>query len=243
MPRLGLGSSLSGGIVQDPFSNAGYITFDGANDYVDCGRDSSLDVGTGDFSLSAWIKTSVSDDQTIMSKGSGGAGGKRYSFSTNSSGYLVGNLDDNTASTNITGGTDVSDNAWHHVVIVYDRDGNGQAYLDNSTDGSAVDITGSDGTLNDTGKDFCIGVFSHDEADAAFTGSIDEVAIFTKVLTSGEISTLYGGGAPGTAGNANEVGSLVGYWRMEEGTGTTAADSSANSNTGTLKNSPTWATH
>ena len=33
---------------------------------------------------------------------------------------------------------------------------------------------------------------------------------------------------------------LVGYWTFDEGSGTTAADSSGNGNTGTLYNSPTW---
>ena len=35
---------------------------------------------------------------------------------------------------------------------------------------------------------------------------------------------------------------LVGYWPMDEGTGTTTADLSGNNNTGTLTNSPTWVT-
>ena len=34
---------------------------------------------------------------------------------------------------------------------------------------------------------------------------------------------------------------LVAYWKFDEGTGTTAADSSANGNTGTLTNGPSWA--
>jgi hypothetical protein len=33
---------------------------------------------------------------------------------------------------------------------------------------------------------------------------------------------------------------LVGFWRFEEGTGTTTADSSGNANTGTLLHGPTW---
>lgn len=37
----------------------------------------------------------------------------------------------------------------------------------------------------------------------------------------------------------NETG-LVGYWKFDEGTGTTAYDSSGNNNHGTLINSPTW---
>jgi hypothetical protein len=35
---------------------------------------------------------------------------------------------------------------------------------------------------------------------------------------------------------------LVGYWNLDEGSGTTAADSSGNGNTGTLQNSPAWTT-
>jgi hypothetical protein len=35
---------------------------------------------------------------------------------------------------------------------------------------------------------------------------------------------------------------LVGYWNFDEGSGTTAADSSGNGNTGTLTNGPTWTT-
>lgn len=34
--------------------------------------------------------------------------------------------------------------------------------------------------------------------------------------------------------------SLVGWWKLDECGGTSAADSSGNSNTGTLRNSPTW---
>ena len=34
--------------------------------------------------------------------------------------------------------------------------------------------------------------------------------------------------------------SLVGYWKFDEGSGTTAADSSGNGNDGTLVNGPTW---
>src|SRR3990170_7060226 len=33
---------------------------------------------------------------------------------------------------------------------------------------------------------------------------------------------------------------LVGYWAFDEGSGTTAGDSSGNGNNGTLTNGPTW---
>ena len=39
-----------------------------------------------------------------------------------------------------------------------------------------------------------------------------------------------------------QASGLVGYWKFDEGSGTTTADSSGNGNTGTLINSPTWQT-
>lgn len=42
--------------------------------------------------------------------------------------------------------------------------------------------------------------------------------------------------------STNVRNGLAGYWKLDEGTGISAADSSGNGNTGTLTNSPTWAT-
>jgi len=35
---------------------------------------------------------------------------------------------------------------------------------------------------------------------------------------------------------------MVGHWKFDEGSGTSAVDSSGNNNTGTLTNGPTWTT-
>ena len=45
-----------------------------------------------------------------------------------------------------------------------------------------------------------------------------------------------------TVNNPAGSGSLVGHWKLDEGSGTTAADSSGNGATGALVNSPAWAT-
>jgi alpha-tubulin suppressor-like RCC1 family protein len=44
------------------------------------------------------------------------------------------------------------------------------------------------------------------------------------------------------AGRTIPITGLVGWWNFDEGSGTSAADSSGNSNTGTLTNGPTWTT-
>jgi len=51
------------------------------------------------------------------------------------------------------------------------------------------------------------------------------------------------GSDPNNAGSTpNVTGNLAGWWKLNETNGTSAADSSGNSNTGTLLNGPTWAT-
>jgi hypothetical protein len=40
----------------------------------------------------------------------------------------------------------------------------------------------------------------------------------------------------------NTTNNLVGWWKLDDGAGTSAVDSSGNGNTGTLNNSPTWTT-
>ena len=47
----------------------GALNFDGVDDYVDCGNPSILDFGTGDFTISAWIKTTAPAGETIFGNG------------------------------------------------------------------------------------------------------------------------------------------------------------------------------
>tara|TARA_Y100001973_G_scaffold101469_1_gene164682 strand:+ start:40 stop:222 length:183 start_codon:yes stop_codon:yes gene_type:complete len=56
-----------------------------------------------------------------------------------------------------------------------------------------------------------------------------------------DVSMLYNGGAHRNVEFSGlDSTKLVGYYRMEEGAGTTTADASETGNTGTLVNTPTW---
>ena len=94
--------------------------------------DGSLDMGTKDFSVSAWIKTSVNGEEMIVSKqvstalfqmsvtdDSGQVGNIRATYGNSS-----GDLDNN------YGHIRVDDDNWHHVVEVFDRDTGVTVYTD-----------------------------------------------------------------------------------------------------------------
>ena len=70
--------------------------------------------------------------------------------------------------------------------------------------------------------------YSTEGYTAGWACGLDEVAIFDKVKS---IGTLYTGAKP--LNLANESG-LVGYWKFNEGSGTTVKDYSGNGNHGTF---------
>ena len=118
----------------------------------------------------------------------------------------------------------------------------GQHDTDVIIGGDPNNILSSDG-----GSTFDSGTSS---SGANFNGKIDQVAIWNKALDIEAVKEIFDAvdvdGEPleltEDSGDYDYSDSLVGYWKLEEGTGTTASDSSDNSNPGTLKNSPTWST-
>ena len=129
---------------------------------------------------------------------------------------------------------DYDDNKWHHLVFV--RNGNtitnGILYIDNNPVGIASwGNFGSDSTNN------VIGIYEQ-TLSYPFNGLIDDVRVYNRALTAAEIQALY---KSGQAKFASPSGTgLVGYWSMDEGSGSYATDSSGNKNTGILTNGPTW---
>ena len=183
------------------------MSFDGTDDYIDAGSGSSLNLGTGGFTISAWIKMAVgADDSSIM-------GNK--STPTNNLGYGFGVYYDDiffkcsngAASQYIQGVTNVKDGIWHHVVLVRDSS-NPKAYLDGKDDtlaGAAcktMDITNS--------SSLSIGSALSGEY---FDGSLADVRIYNYALTAEEIKDLYGSYNPVIKASSLTKG-LVGQWGL-----------------------------
>ena len=91
---------------------------------------------------------------------------------------------------------------------------------------------------------FSIGVDYDDDSNSAgdpsqyFDGKIDEVAVWNDVLTSAEVTAIYNSGnmlnVSSDSGNYASAANLQGYYRFNEGSGTSLQNNSSNSNTGTI---------
>ena len=133
-----------------------------------------------------------------------------------------------------------STGAWHHIVGVYDGTGatNGDNAITLYVDGSVTASTGRDeadgyGSMVNRTSALRIGTVRISGSSNHYAvGKIDEVALYSKALSGSEVSKLTGTGSK--LGDATKISNLVGYWRMEENTGVDVADSSTNSNGGTI---------
>jgi len=214
------------------YSNTYSIDLDGTNDYMTADGifdDISVSVGT----ISMWIKLEPTGYNGVLIKADVDKSnqlGMAYLNSTTKMRFQY-----KAGGTNKTIDHSVSieaDGNWHHVVVTWDTSADQlKGYIDGSQVGSTV--TGL-GTWSGTINAFRVGANSI--ADNSYVnGHIDQVAIFTSVVSP---STLYNSGTPY---DLSSISNLVGYWEMNEGTGTSIADSSGTGNTGTLVNGAAFA--
>ncbi|HID08905.1 TPA: LamG domain-containing protein, partial [Candidatus Micrarchaeota archaeon] len=130
---------------------------------------------------------------------------------------------------------------WMHLVAVMDVGGNVVLYKNGAQ--IQTGTTGVPAAVNRTSS--FIGK-SNWSWEGYFNGLMDDIAIWNSALTAVNVNALYNSGigldASSNLGNYIASESLVGYWAMNEGTGTIVADGSVNSNTGTLTNGTFWDT-
>ena len=176
----------------------------GTPDYLSIvdGSQTGLDI-PGDISISAWIKVeSLGSNRPIVSKYDTGDDKRQYRFGIDADGKLEMNAsDDGTADGThfIQWKTDdnvISTGTWYHVVYTLDISSEtcvayvgGVAKDISITIGTTLGVTLHNGTAPFfIGQDFNGGISGND-----FDGIIDDVAIFSRVLTAAEIANLHAG--------------------------------------------------
>ena len=114
------------------------------------------------------------------------------------------------------------DDEWHHVVFVQDELER-SIYVDGELDDLEIAAKPDSGwdDINAT----TIGGILRGNASHWVTGLIDDVAIWTRALSADDISELTGSGIPAAGGGGSTLtNGLTGYWPLEAGDGTTAAN-------------------
>ena len=177
------------------------LQFDGMDDYVDCGGDSSLNMAD-EITIEAWVKPRSLSNNYMCIAGKDKSGGPKYdSYSLkimNNNNLAFGLIIDGTEKRLETS---LSDENWYHFVGTYD--GFNMILYKNGLEVNHVSVSGLITTQPNT--NFVIGAYSNH--DLFFNGIIDDVAIYSRALTSEEIEAHYL--AKRTGGSTEESASVL----------------------------------
>lgn len=177
-------------LIADRFSNANSAyDFNGTSDYITI-NNTLGNFGTSDFSISFWIKTTVSGTTRFIGKRPTCLNDNLWDIAVkdgvirwvvNEAGGV--NFIDN------YGSEIVNDGNWHHIVCIRNTT-TLKTYFDGMLDSSSVG-TGV-ANLNNTadlefGRSVCIGV----DGTVQYPGGLDDIRIYNRALGDEEINTLY----------------------------------------------------
>ena len=207
------------------------LEFDGVDDYVALGNSTALGFTSQDFTIEAWIKSgNITKGMQIFQRHGWNADGYRLNMS--SSGRLqFSTYQSGTGQTSQSSAGIFIEGDWYHVAAVR-QEASVKIFV------NGVDETEIAGSHIDP-------VYTPDRAARiginipemeAFQGYISEVRVWNYARSQSEIEADMSKELTGT-----EEG-LVGYWKLNEDSGTIAYDSSPNDNHGTLVGDPVWFT-
>ena len=201
------------------------IDLDGTDDLVTLNNDLAFG-DNQDFSIELLVRSEGwnSDPSIISNKdwGSGGNPGFIIAGKGDGSTWKL-NVGDGSSRIDLDGGV-INDGLWHHIAITYDQDGEKRLYHDGALMETSNTILGN----IDTDLDLAIGQDGTLNYGAYFGGQVAEVRIWSVALDS---TTLVENICEASNDHPN-IGDLLHYWKIDEGTGTSIMDS-AGSNDGT----------
>jgi len=206
--------------VADGMFGSSCLEFSGVagDNYVDCGADDSLDyMGTGEFSVVAWVKVLTNDDDwhNLISKKMGynntDMGWMAWLDFRDAGAIQLRVNDGSTTNDNTPNAPDktlkglIQDGEWHHIGWVITEPDTLVYYLDGVNKGEgSFDMTGS------TENDVTFRIGNSEGNSKGLHCLMDEVGVFSVTLTEGDIQDLMENGIPTTA--VSPSGKLASTW-------------------------------
>ena len=184
------GASVAGGV----------LVLDGIDDYVDCGSDSSLELGANDFTVVTKVQTTTADRSVLFSRGTPAEPWNQYVIALNTPGAAAAptriTLDAGATAVFVGSETAVTDGDWHHVAMTVkdlgQASGLATLYIDGvnvaATDISALPAIFTDGPFVMGMEDGGIWGF-----DNFLNGSLDDMAVWNEALPPSWIAGLADG--------------------------------------------------
>lgn len=173
-----------GGVLANDANKSVYL--DGTNDQVNMGdpANGSLDFGTDDFSVETWVRLLANNERVIASKR--GSSGPYWQVTVTDDGGHVGEVRANA----FAGGVSrvaygpairVDNGAWHHVVVLYDRDVGITVWVDGVSRTTAGAFTA---TISNSGSL----LFGKSPPELNLLGMLDEVALYPSLLPAERVN-------------------------------------------------------
>jgi hypothetical protein len=156
------------------------LSFNGVSNYVSVVDSLGLRLTTTDFTITAWIKYQ-SGTWAIISKGYGAHTANGYVMDVGG-GAVHMRINNGVGSSVVVQSASLPIDTWTYVAAVIDRSGNGQIYLNGVPSGVPIDVSSKTNIGN--AEPLYIGRYG---TVSDFNGKIDEVQIYNRVLSAGEI--------------------------------------------------------
>lgn len=232
------------------------ILFNGVNQYVASTNTKKIGLGFVG-SISFWAKGSgdvVSNHRTLDGVNVGDG-----MVMVNTDGTLTYKVNSNALPPygySLTTTRSAATSTWNFYTLVLNVPSStgtlsGTLYINGVAESLSTSITtGQNGAVDANFADIDIGAHRNSiYGTSYFTGSIDEVRIYSRSLSATEVTSLYNNSGVGKVNKSKVLtgssldSGLVGYWTFDGSdiSGTTAYDRSGSGNNGTLTNGPTRA--
>jgi hypothetical protein len=170
----GTGSTLVNGVGFSSANNGSFF-FDGTNDFLLKPADSLFNFGTGNFTISSWIKTSTTSYTTIFGLDDTGGGGGIYVYTSQTSGVMRTWVAGNSFDGNIV----IANGNWRFVSVVR-ISGTVYQFVDTSVAGSFSAV----GSVL-TNQRMSVGRVT--DGSYPFSGNIANTLVYNRALSATEI--------------------------------------------------------
>ncbi|MCP4614055.1 MAG: hypothetical protein GY845_35660 [Planctomycetes bacterium] len=174
----------------------GALDFDGSRDYVNVGNDDSLeiDLTNTNVTISAWLYPKVLDNYEpvfVVDDYDGAYYGYMLMITPDGNVWLTYGDGTGTDSNNRrtkTGTTSLQTNIWYHVVGIIRGATDMSIFINGLNDGGRY--SGNGGEVLYSSASASIGRVRFGTLDNEFNGSLDDVMVFNRALTEGEVRLL-----------------------------------------------------